>query len=64
MLYNHADFRLLSKKIINFLINFQESNIYLRGLVPEISSNFDIVEYDLKKENLEKLNIIFLKCLN
>lgn len=61
MLYNHADFRLLSKKIINFLINFQESNIYLRGLVPEISSNFDIVEYDLKKRKFGKTKYNFSK---
>ncbi len=63
ILFNHADFRLLSKKIINFLNNFQESNIYLRGLIPEISSNFDIVKYDLKKRKFGKSKYNFSKML-
>ena len=61
ILYNHADFRLLSNKIIKFLINYKESNIYLRGLVPEISSNFDIVEYDIKKRLFGKSKYSFSK---
>ncbi len=63
ILYNHADFRLLSKKIINFLINYKESNIYLRGLVPEISSNYGIVKYDISKRVFGKTKYSFSKMI-
>lgn len=32
--YNHADFRLLSKRALYMLSGYQERNIYLRGLIP------------------------------
>lgn len=32
--YNHADFRLLSKRALHMLSGYQERNIYLRGLIP------------------------------
>ena len=33
-IYNHADFRLLSRRALDMLENYQERNIYLRGLIP------------------------------
>jgi len=33
-IYNHADYRLLSKKALNALEQFQEINLFLRGIVP------------------------------
>ncbi len=32
--YNHADFRLLSKRALYLLANYQERNLYLRGIIP------------------------------
>lgn len=32
--YNHADFRLLSKRALNLLAGYQERNLYLRGIIP------------------------------
>ena len=34
--YNHADFRLMSKRALDQLSQFKERNLYLRGLVPMI----------------------------
>lgn len=34
--FNHADFRLLSKKALQMLAGYQERNLYLRGLIPMI----------------------------
>ena len=34
--YNHADFRLLSSRVLDSLSNYSESNLYLRGLIPLI----------------------------
>lgn len=46
VIFNHADFRLMSKRAIEFLSEYNETNIYLRGLVPMIGLNSDIVEYE------------------
>lgn len=43
--YNHADFRLLSKRAKNALLDFKESNIYIRGMVPLIGFNSTTVEF-------------------
>ena len=34
--YNHADFRLMSKRSLDMLAGFEERNLYLRGLIPMI----------------------------
>ena len=34
--YNHADFRLMSKRALDMLAEYKESNLYLRGLIPQI----------------------------
>lgn len=34
--YNHADFRLMSRRSLNMLAGFEERNLYLRGLIPMI----------------------------
>ena len=33
---NHADFRLLSNKVIGVLSKYKESNLYLRGIIPSL----------------------------
>lgn len=47
--YNHADFRLMSKKIINVLREFKEYNIYLRGLISSLGFNSTCIYYSRKK---------------
>ncbi|MBQ8989029.1 MAG: glycosyltransferase family 2 protein [Prevotella sp.] len=34
--YNHADFRLMSRRALDMLASYHESNLYLRGLIPQI----------------------------
>ena len=34
--YNHADFRLMSKRALDMLSTYEERNLYLRGLIPMI----------------------------
>ena len=45
-IYNHADYRLLSKRVLNELSNYKEVNLYLRGLIPLIGFNYSVVEYE------------------
>lgn len=46
IVYNHADFRLMSKRAVDELMNFKEVNLFLRGIVPLIGFKTDIVEYE------------------
>ncbi len=46
VIFNHADFRLMSKRALNCLSMFKERNIFLRGLVPMIGFQSDIVTYE------------------
>ncbi|MDO4818950.1 MAG: glycosyltransferase family 2 protein [Prevotella sp.] len=36
MIYNHADFRFMSRRALEALSEYPERNIYLRGLIPQI----------------------------
>ena len=44
--YNHADYRLMSKRALDGLESFKEVNIFLRGIVPMIGYKSDIVMYE------------------
>lgn len=44
--YNHADYRLMSRRALDALENFKEVNLFLRGLVPLIGFKSDKVYYD------------------
>ena len=47
--YNHADYRLMSKRAIDALAEFKEVNLFLRGLVPMVGFKSDIVKYVKKR---------------
>lgn len=42
--YNHADFRLMSRRALDMLSTYQEHNLYLRGLIPLIGLNHATVD--------------------
>lgn len=46
MVYNHADYRLLSKRALDALLSFGEVNMFLRGMVPMLGFKTAIVEYE------------------
>ena len=46
VVYNHADYRLLSAKVINELANFKEVNIFLRGMIPLVGFKSTCVYYE------------------
>lgn len=43
---NHADFRLMSKRAVDALCQYEERNLFLRGLVPLLGYKSDSVYYD------------------
>ncbi|MBS4213398.1 MULTISPECIES: glycosyltransferase [Neobacillus] len=46
LVYNHADFRLMSKRALHELERFKEVNLFLRGIVPLLGFHTDVVYYD------------------
>lgn len=44
--FNHADYRLMSKRALEGLEQFKEVNLFLRGIVPMIGYKTDVVEYE------------------
>lgn len=49
LVYNHADFRLLSKRAVIELERFNEINLFLRGIIPLIGFKSTNVYYERKK---------------
>lgn len=47
--YNHADFRLMSKRAVEQFSQYKETNLFLRGMVPLIGYKTDCVYYDRKE---------------
>ena len=45
-IYNHADFRLMSSRAVEALLEFKEVNLFLRGLVPLVGFKTAQVTYD------------------
>ena len=46
LVYNHADYRLMSRRALEALSEYKEVNLFLRGLVPLIGYRCDYVYYD------------------
>lgn len=46
IIYNHADFRLCSSRVLNALEKYEEVNLFLRGIIPEIGFKNSVVYYD------------------
>ncbi|MEG0691606.1 MAG: glycosyltransferase family 2 protein [Oscillospiraceae bacterium] len=46
VIYNHADYRLMSRRALEGLAQYKEVNLFLRGIVPLIGYRYSIVEYE------------------
>lgn len=62
--YNHADYRLTSKRVLEELSDFQEVNLYLRGLFPLVGFKSTNVYYERKERYAGKTKYPLKKMLN
>lgn len=46
LVFNHADFRLMSRVALNALSEYGETNLFLRGLAREVGFKYSTVEYE------------------
>ena len=49
IVFNHADYRLMSRRALDALSEFDEVNLFLRGIVPQIGFKTSTVEYERKE---------------
>lgn len=63
-IYNHADFRLLSRRTIELLANYEERNLYLRGIIPMIGMPYTTVDDVISERSAGKSKYTFSKMLN
>lgn len=64
VLKNHADYRLLSKKVLDCLSEYDEVNLFLRGLIPLIGYSSDVVYFDVKERTAGKSKYTLRKMLS
>lgn len=64
IVYNHADYRLMSRRAIDGLSEFDEANLFLRGIVPLIGYPSTIVEYERNERFLGESKYPLKKMLN
>jgi polyisoprenyl-phosphate glycosyltransferase len=61
--YNHADYRLLSRRVLDALAGFREVNLFLRGLTPLIGFQSGYVYYDRNERFAGESKYPFKKML-
>lgn len=62
--YNHADFRFMGKRALDGLAQFEERNIYLRGIIPLIGYKSSTVDDVISGREAGKSKYTLRKMLN
>jgi len=64
LVYNHADYRLMTSRALNELAKFEEVNLFLRGIVPLLGFTTEQVYYDRAKRFAGESKYPLRKMLN
>ena len=64
VVYNHADYRLTSKKVLDNFKDYKEVNLFLRGIFPLIGYKNDIVYYERNERFAGESKYPLKKMLN
>ena len=62
--YNHADFRLMSKRAMEELSLYKETHLFLRGIAPELGFKTDCVYYSRKERMAGESKYPFKKMVS
>lgn len=63
VVYNHADYRLISNRVLRELASFKEVNIFLRGMIPLVGFKSTSVAYERKERIAGKSHYPLSKML-
>lgn len=64
IVYNHADFRLMSRRAVEALMSYPERNLFLRGMVCSMGYPSAVVYYDREKRFAGESKYPFSKMLS
>lgn len=64
LVFNHADFRLMSRVVVDALKDYPETNLFLRGIIREIGFPSDIVSYERQERAAGESKYPFKKMLS
>lgn len=63
LVFNHADFRLFDQRVLSEMLEFRESNLFLRGIFPLVGFRSDTVYYDRAERVAGESKYPFFKML-
>lgn len=63
IIYNHADYRLMSRRALHALSGYRETNLFLRGIIPELGFPSAIVTYARKEREAGESKYTLTKML-
>lgn len=64
VVYNHADYRLTSRKVLEEFENYKEVNLFLRGMFPLVGFKSDVVYYERNERFAGESKYPLKKMLN
>lgn len=64
VVFNHADYRLLSRRALETLKEYSEVNVFLRGVIPTIGFPTTIVSYDRQERSAGETKYTLRKMLS
>ena len=64
VIYNHADYRLMSTRSVHALLQYDESNLYIRGIIPMLGFKTSYVEYTRQKRIDGETHYSITKMMN
>ena len=64
IVFNHADYRLTSKRVLEEFSNFKEINLFLRGMFPLVGYESDVVYYERNERFAGESKYPLKKMLN
>lgn len=64
IIYNHADYRLMSKRALQAFVSYPERNLFLRGIAPTVGYPTAEVYYDRSERFAGESKYPFVKMLN
>ncbi|MDR0813765.1 MAG: glycosyltransferase family 2 protein [Oscillospiraceae bacterium] len=59
--YNHSDYRMLSRRVCLHLLSYRESDVFIRNIVPKIGYRSETVEYARLERNAGTTKYNFIK---
>ncbi|MBE9541784.1 MAG: glycosyltransferase family 2 protein [Proteobacteria bacterium] len=63
LIVNHADYRLVSAKVIELISDYKEVNLFLRGIFSDLGFKTDQVVFDVKERSAGETKYTFFKML-